>query len=199
MKRKFRYLYDAFSHHRSDSVAVSPKAIVSIILIWAVAILYAVQEQLPKNVISLPAQKEVKHTVANMAPQGWAFFTKSPRDPEVIPFKRESGNWESKSLTPHAEPRNAFGLNRASRAQGVEIAMLLSAAKQDDWHSCDESRATCLEKFGAAARSIDNKQPNPTLCGTIGLSAERPTPWAWRDLVPETHTPERVLVVEVTC
>ncbi|MEV0258553.1 SdpA family antimicrobial peptide system protein [Streptomyces sp. NPDC050732] len=199
MKSKFRSLYDAFSHHRRDSVTVSPKAIVSVCLIWAVVIVYVIQEQLPKNVISLPAQQEVKHTVVNLAPQGWAFFTKSPRDPEVVPFKKESGHWEAQSLTPHAAPRNAFGLNRASRAQGVEMAMLLSAAKQDDWHSCTKSRAACLEEFGAAARSIDNKEPNPTLCGTIGLLAERPTPWAWRDLIPEPHTPERVLVVEVTC
>ncbi|MCH0541063.1 SdpA family antimicrobial peptide system protein [Streptomyces sp. MUM 203J] len=163
-----------------------------------------VQEHLPKNTISLPGQQTVRHTVVNLAPQGWAFFTKSPRDPEVMPFakspsEKAADGWRPLSLTPHASPGNAFGLDRQSRAQGVEIAMLLTSAQQDDWRDCSDDRQRCLNEYGAPARRVVNHSPDPTLCGTVGLLQERPTPWAWRDLVPEAHSLERVMVLEVSC
>ncbi|MCM1974409.1 MULTISPECIES: SdpA family antimicrobial peptide system protein [Streptomyces] len=199
MKIKFRRFCEAFTQSRDGSVSVSLKAVATVCIAWIIVITYVAQEQLPKNVISLPAQEEVKYTVVNLAPQGWAFFTKSPRDPEIIPFKKAPGDWRPLALTPHASPRNAFGLNRESRAQGVEIAMLLSAAKKDDWRECTDDRQHCLKSFGTPARHVENRSPDPILCGTVGLLQERPTPWAWRDLMPEAHSPERVMVLEVTC
>ncbi|MFE1926450.1 SdpA family antimicrobial peptide system protein [Streptomyces asoensis] len=175
------------------------RSVIVVCAVWAVAIAYVVQEQLPKNVLSLPGQTKARHTVTNMAPQGWAFFTKSPRDAEIVPYKKSADGWERASLTPHSSPHNAFGLDRRSRAQGVEIALLLSAAQKDDWHACTSGRTRCLAGYGAPARHLDNRSPRPTLCGTVGLLQEKPTPWAWRDLVAEAHTPEQVMVLEVRC
>ncbi|WP_428985883.1 SdpA family antimicrobial peptide system protein [Streptomyces pyxinicus] len=183
----------------SQTIAVSRRAIIVVCLAWAIIVLYVAQEQLPKNTITLPAQNEVRHTVVNVAPQGWAFFTKSPRDVEVVPYGKRAGKWRSLSMTPHSSPRNFFGLDRASRAQGVEVAMVLSAAQKSDWHPCTQVRESCLAKFGPPTRTIRNDSPEPSLCGTVGLLQERPTPWAWRDLVDDTHSPERVMVLRVTC
>ncbi|MFD7258471.1 SdpA family antimicrobial peptide system protein [Streptomyces sp. NPDC059874] len=203
MKNRLRSTYSAFVRQGENSVSVPTKAIVVVVAVWAVVIAYVVQEQIPRNVVTLPAQKAARHAVVNIAPQGWAFFTKSPRDPEVIPFGKKAGeggmDWKPLSLTPHASPRNAFGLNRESRAQGVEISMLLAAAQKDDWRDCTEGRRDCLAQYGDPARQIGNGSPDPTLCGTVGLLQERPTPWAWRDLLSDSHSVERVMVLEVTC
>ncbi|MFD3775125.1 SdpA family antimicrobial peptide system protein [Streptomyces sp. NPDC058612] len=199
MNPKVRTAYAAFTRTGKGAVSVPLKSIVIVCGLWAVIALYAVQEQVPKNVITLPAQSKVKHTVVNIAPQGWAFFTKSPRDPEVIPYGKTPTGWKPLSLTPHASPRNAFGLNRESRAQGVEIAMLLTAAQKTDWRDCTDGPQSCLSSSGDSTRQLTNSSPEPTLCGTVGLLQERPTPYAWRDLVPEPHSTERVMVLEVTC
>ncbi|WP_314225670.1 SdpA family antimicrobial peptide system protein [Streptomyces zaehneri] len=199
MQKEIRNLRAAFTRTSDATVSVSMKSMAVVCAVWVFIIAYVAQEQLPKNVISLPGQTKARHTVANMAPQGWAFFTKSPRDAEIAPYKRSASGWKSASLTPHSSPHNAFGLDRRSRAQGVEIALLLSAAQKDDWHSCTSGRPQCLDGYGAPGRHIANRSPEPTLCGTVGLLQEKPTPWAWRDLVPEAHSPERVMVLEVTC
>ncbi|MCB5182000.1 SdpA family antimicrobial peptide system protein [Streptomyces antimicrobicus] len=199
MKKKFRTACAAFTRSGAGQVSVSLKSVTIACAVWSVIVLYAVQEQVPKNVITLPAQTKVKHTVVNIAPQGWAFFTKSPRDPEVVPYKKTPDGWQALSLTPHASPHNAFGLNRESRAQGVEIAMLLSAAQKSDWRDCTDSSETCLANAGNVSRRLTNGTPHPTLCGTVGLLQERPTPYAWRDLVATSHSPERVMILEVTC
>ena len=199
MNNQLRFFYAQFTRKGRGRASVSRKSVIVICAVWAVVVTYVAQVQLPKNVITLPGQKAARHTVANMAPQGWAFFTKSPRDPEMVPYRKTTAEWKPLALTPHSSPRNAFGLDRESRAQGVEIALLLSAAQKKDWRECADSRQSCLNDFGAPARRVENRSPEPTLCGTVGLLQEKPTPWAWRDLVHESHSPEQVMVLEVTC
>ncbi|MBB4889529.1 SdpA family antimicrobial peptide system protein [Streptomyces netropsis] len=180
-------------------VQVSGRSVLAVVAVWGVAVLYVAQVHVPKNVLSLPGQKQARSTVANVAPQGWAFFTKSPRDVEVLPYGRTAdGTWTSLALTPHSSPHNAFGLDRASRSQGIEISLLLNLAEKKDWKECEEGLADCLA--GArAARKVENPSPEPTVCGRVALVQEKPVPWAWRDLVDERTTPERFLTLDVTC
>jgi hypothetical protein len=42
-----------------------------------------------------------------------------------------SGRWRSASLTPYAQVKYAFGLNRRPRAQGVELGLLLGRLQGD--------------------------------------------------------------------
>ncbi|MGW2747583.1 SdpA family antimicrobial peptide system protein [Streptomyces sp. NPDC001450] len=199
MKNSIRRMRESFSRTSDQTITLSRRAIAITCVVWSVLILYVAQEQLPRNTITLPAQKSVRHTVVNLAPQGWAFFTKSARDPEIRPYGKQSDGWRSLALGPHSSARNFFGLDRVSRAQGVEIAMVLSAARAKDWRPCTEGREKCLTAFGAPVRTIKNISPEPTLCGTVGLLQERPTPWAWRDLIPDSHSVERAMVLKVTC
>ncbi|MER5730376.1 SdpA family antimicrobial peptide system protein [Streptomyces sp. NPDC002138] len=199
MNSRIRTACAAFIRSGTGAVSVPMRSVVLVCAAWAIVALYVVQEQVPKNVLTLPAQNDVKYTVANIAPQGWAFFTKSPRDPEVVPYGKTSDGWRALSLTPHASPHNSFGLDRASRAQGVEISLLLAAAQKGDWRDCTDDSQTCLANAEAPTRRLENGSPEPTLCGTVGLVQARPTPYAWRDLVPESHSTERVMVLEVTC
>ncbi|WP_234365864.1 SdpA family antimicrobial peptide system protein [Streptomyces albireticuli] len=180
-------------------VQVSGRSVLALVAVWSLAILYVAQVHVPKNVLSLPGQKQARSTVADVAPQGWAFFTKSPRDVEVLPYRQAvSGDWTSLALTPHSSPRNAFGLDRASRSQGIEISLLLNLAEKKDWQECEEDLADCLA--GARpARKVENPSPEPTVCGRVALVQEKPVPWAWRDLVDERTTPERFLTLDVTC
>ncbi|MEU1672996.1 SdpA family antimicrobial peptide system protein [Streptomyces roseifaciens] len=171
----------------------------AVVAFWSVAVLYVAQTHVPKNVISLPGQKQTRSTVANVAPQGWAFFTKSPRDVEVMPYRQSTnGTWTSLALTPHSSPRNAFGLDRASRSQGIEISLLLNLAEKKDWKECDGDLADCLTD-ARPARKVDNPSPEPTVCNRVALVQEKPVPWAWRDLVDERATPERFLTLDITC
>lgn len=180
-------------------VQVSGRSVLALAAVWGVAVLYVAEVHVPKNVLSLPGQKQARSTVANVAPQGWAFFTKSPRDVEVLPYRRTAdGTWTSLALTPHSSPRNAFGLDRASRSQGIEISLLLNLAEKKDWKECEEDLTDCLAD-ARSARKVKNPSPEATVCGRVALVQEKPVPWAWRDLVNERTTPERYLSMDVTC
>lgn len=194
-----RFLRRATQGTPPRRVQVSGRSVLAIAAVWSVAILYVAQVHVPKNVLSLPGQKQARSTVANVAPQGWAFFTKSARDVEVLPYRRTAnGTWTSLALTPHSSPHNAFGLDRASRSQGIEISLLLNLAEKKEWQECEAGLADCLAA-ARAARKVENPSPEPTVCGRVALVQEKPVPWAWRDLVDERTTPERFLTLDVTC
>ncbi|MDX3853407.1 SdpA family antimicrobial peptide system protein [Streptomyces sp. AK02-01A] len=174
-------------------------------LVWAaVAVcvilsLYVAQVHLPRNVLTLPGQQAVTPVANSVAAQGWAFFTKSPRDPALIPYIQRGGVWRNELLAPHSEPRNAFGFDRRSRSQGIEIAMLsLEAPKEAKWKECSGDLPTCLASAHVPV-ATSNRSPEPSLCGRVALVQEAPTPFAWRDLRAEKLIPKSVLALEVAC
>ncbi len=178
---------------------VSPRSVAALAVVWGVVALYVAQVHVPRNVLTLPGQSQVKYTVANFAPQGWAFFTKSPRDPDVLPYgQNPNGTWTSLNLAPHANPHNAFGLDRRSRSQGIEIALLLDRATDKDWKDCEDDLNGCLAD-ARPVRKVANPSPEATLCGTVALVQEKPVPYGWRDLTDDRLMPERFIVLDVSC
>ncbi|SNX62861.1 antimicrobial peptide system SdpA family protein [Streptomyces sp. TLI_55] len=188
------------SHRPGHSVAVPHAWVAAITVVWVIVCLYVAQSFLPHNAISLPGQGSTKKVATVVAPQGWAFFTKSAKDPQYAPYRMTGGGWHSAALTPHSRPSNVFGLDRASRSQGIEVALLLHQ-KNVRWTSCEETTSVmaCLEHAAPRATATTNPSPAPTLCGRAAVAEMRPVPWAWRDLSPERHTPERVAVWDVRC
>ncbi|MFJ8931964.1 SdpA family antimicrobial peptide system protein [Streptomyces sp. NPDC102364] len=165
---------------------------------WLVPVLYVAQIHLPGNVLTFPGQTAMAPAVNRLAPQGWSFFTKSPRESELQPFVLRDSVWQDRLLAPHGAPHNAFGVNRRSRSQGIEMALLLSKARSLRWTACDRDLEACLARATRHGH-VTNRTPEPTLCGTVALVEQKPVPFAWRHLLPGTHTPDRLTVLDVTC
>lgn len=190
-------------HRGSGRVTVSARHTVEVPRAWitgtavlcAVVVLYVAQTQLPKNVLSLPGQKSVKPVAVTVTPQGWAFFTKSARSPEFEPFRWDGSTWTSASLGRHSER----GFDRVSRSQGIETALLLHEAGKATRTACELSPVQeCLRKTRVAT-AVTNRTPDPTLCGRIAVMEQKPTPFAWRDLLPDARTPENAVLLDVSC
>jgi antimicrobial peptide system SdpA family protein len=159
---------------------------------------YAVHAPMPANAVSLPYESSMRSWVRQLLPEGWAFFTRSPREADVAPVIRTGhGRWRDALLGPHAEPRNAFGFARRSRAQGVELGMLSGSLRKDAWTDCRGPVDACLER--ATAVGVANTAPAPTLCGAVGLVSRPPVPWAWSRSSREITMPARVARLEVSC
>jgi antimicrobial peptide system SdpA family protein len=165
---------------------------------WLVLGTYAVHSALPPNPIELPLEKWAH--VPFWAPQGWALFTRNPRQEDLLLFVGTGDReWISASMTPHARPSNAFGLNRASRAQRVEADLLVANLSQAAWQPCEEDPASCLARAPLAA-SVRNPSPSPTLCGPVGVALQGPAPWVtWRASPNAITMPSRVAKLDVGC
>jgi antimicrobial peptide system SdpA family protein len=162
-------------------------------------IAYVVHQQMPTSAFTLPGEERLRTATVTLLPEGWAFFTRTPREPDLLPFTRTAdGTWARALLAPHAEARNGFGLDRASRAQGVEMGLLRGAVREQDFHDCNESVEACLARLRAGAE-VRNQSPAPTLCGPVGLALRAPVPWAWTRDGSTTAMPSRVVRLEVRC
>lgn len=167
---------------------------------WGGIAVYSVHASLPSNTVRLPFAEQISTRI--WAPEGWAFFTRDPREEDVFVFAPEAadeGPWRSILLSPHASPSNLFGLDRYSRAQGTEIGLLLYELSAEHWRDCDASPEECLVSYGEAAQELENASPRPSLCGSIGFALQRPVPWAWASAEEEIVMPSRIAKVSVQC
>lgn len=165
-------------------------------LAWIVAIGYAIYPALPYSPVRLPFAR-MAHTFV-WAPQGWSFFTRDPREAKRTVYVRHDSTWESALLAPQGRLSNLGGLRRKSRAQGLEMALMINSHPADAWYDCAESLQECLAQLprGRAAR---NTSPARTLCGTVVIVLQRPIPWAWVRASKPVTMPFRMLPLEISC
>lgn len=140
-----------------------------------------------------PGTKRAANLTREVLPEGWSFFTKSPRDAFVVAYDKDG---DEVGTAPNAQPRWAFGLNRASRLGGIDVDRVMQKLDPDAWHRCDVgmSVGACSKELGA--RHVRITEDVHSLCGAITLARKKPTPWAFRG----TNSPvEKVAVVRVQC
>ncbi|MFD8814607.1 SdpA family antimicrobial peptide system protein [Streptomyces sp. NPDC059627] len=154
---------------------------------------------MPGNVLTRSWMGGLKSAFTITAPQGWAFFTKSPQSIDLYAYRDSGHGYPSLLKTPQVKPSNYFGLSREQRAQGPELAGL--ARYVAHWDACPEQQITpCLQAaFGRPVRSVDNDSPTPTLCGDLVLAEQRPTPWAYRNFTKDTTRVQDTVHIRVRC
>lgn len=193
-----------------DSGPARPRVLVPrvMLLLWAAALVlvgvYDIKVHAPANILELPGSDQVQPVLTSTLPQGWAFFTRSPREDNLRVYPVTSDGLGTHVQSPYAEPGNAFGLDRAVRAQGTESALVQYAVPMSSWVDCDGPRADCLEQALAVALEgnlpeVENPAFRTTICGPVVLSMERVGAWAYRDLVDENVRSSQYAVVEATC
>lgn len=135
--------------------------------------------------------------VQQVAPQGWAFFTKSPRSEVYYAYAASSsGTWEPANRGPNAQPKYLFGLNRESRLTEFDVQTLVAEAEKSWWTECPSSSndQECLDR--AASHSIAVSGYDLRLCGEVGLLRREPVPWAYRDFYEKSSGSSLRLTVE---
>lgn len=187
-------------HKRQDTQITLLAAAASLLLLLttlAVAIFFS----FPSNVLSWRDGAATRSAVTSILPEGWAFFTKPPNDAEYIPVRSTDGGstFESQSHLPNSRSENWFGLLRAQRAQGPEIANLSGQASH--WQACTSKHGnSCYRQIWASLPDrIQNSSPVPTVCGRAIIMETRPVPWSFRDFYEEARENERGALVDVTC
>ncbi len=169
-------------------------ALVHLGLLATIAITAAVAA-MPFNTLNLT--DDARNTVMSLMPEGWGFFTKSPRDPEMQVAVLQGGRLIKLNIVSSFQAKYAFGFDRLSRAQGFEIDGLLSQLKTSSlWHGCQQEVSVCAQNL-TVQKQIVNAVQLPTLCGDLVLFERRPIPWAYRESKPVM--PSRLTRVEVVC
>lgn len=165
--------------------------IVLVGILWSIIVVYAGHSRMAHNPVRLPYESAIP--VVTLIPQGWKFFTRSPREEHTVAFYRDASG-----LRPATQQNGALsnwlGAGRAPRAQGVELGLLIERITDDAWTQCAGDAASCET---AKVVPVQNILPRPTLCGSIVLQRSAPVPWAWAKHV--SRMPVRIAALEVQC
>ncbi|WP_255455711.1 SdpA family antimicrobial peptide system protein [Cryobacterium lactosi] len=143
--------------------------------------------------------------VQTILPEQWGFFTKSPREDMILPYTHsQEAGWASAAMYPHAQAQYAFGWNRVSRAQGVEVGLVYKEVVDGIWTDCTDygDAIDCLDALSddskAEVPTVANLSPDPTLCGLSAFSKAPPAPWAYAN-IGQAKQRISITLVEITC
>jgi antimicrobial peptide system SdpA family protein len=166
-------------------------------MFWGLLFIYSIHSIMPYNAIKLPFQRLVK--TSSFFPQGWKFFTRSPREDITDTYVKEDNNWVT-TIHSNSSPINFFGASRLSRAKSVESALLLQSAAENniDWVKCDDPLQICAEKVQSNG-TVVNSSPIPYICGEVVFILQAPIPWAWSMSKKPINMPSKIIKTNVTC
>ncbi|EJR26667.1 MULTISPECIES: SdpA family antimicrobial peptide system protein [Bacillus] len=145
-----------------------------------------------------PIRKEEKgfNMAIQFMPQGWGFFSKSPRDETIFVHELQGSNhiqW------PNNTAENLFGISRKGRGQGIELGLITSSLKKEDWITCDDGIKECKKKEKLNAIEVENSTPVPNVCGPYIVETREPVPWAWAKITDGENYPTKIVKVNVKC
>lgn len=175
------------------------------LLLWLPVLVWLVSTS---SVLSLPhsawrsaTDPLVVEDMRRVFPQGWAFFTRDPQEPQTHLYVHSVDGWEAASRPAPTAVRSLFGLNRGARLYDHEVGLVMSAIPPTGWAECDqEDHIRCLGSLEPVPDLVvDNPFDPPQLCGTLGMLQQEPVPWAWREDAEAVQMPVVGAVVEVSC
>lgn len=164
--------------------------------IWTLVAGYVLKGSLGDN--PLTPSLAARRNLLVMTPQGWAFFTRNPREPVDRVYKREREGWSAVGYT-HSSPQNLFGLRRMPRASGSELAYMLERMSNGDWVDCAASLNECLGQHPGKMVLVENRAVKPFFCGKFLIERRRPIPWAWSGMSNRIHMPAQLLIINANC
>lgn len=183
---------------------MSPKAtlwpfITTIVVLMSWTTLTILQSLSPHVLTSRePASMAVRDGVSALAPQRWEFFTASSKGRQYVAYRTESD--QSALSLPQAKAANAFGISRAQRAQGPELAALHQQVSK--WTKCADKSASeeCIHRAaGDRPQVLRNGASRKTLCGDLLLAQEKATPFEFRTFDLPNFRVLQAARVEVSC
>ena len=189
---------------QQSPIRVKIKVILTLAIIPIIYLAYVISgpTESSVSVLRLPADASAGQALRQVLPQSWGFFTRPAESPMVVPYEVTN----VMELTPlsvgvNAEPQFWFGLDRTSRAQAVEISLLLKGIPQQEWAACTGDVRACAEDWRTevADRVVVNEYEKRTVCGRVAMVAEAVTPFAWRSLEPDERIPQEILILDVKC
>lgn len=165
----------------------------AIVLFWSAAIFYTILCCMPNNPINLPLKGKLN--LGYLTPQGWAFFTKNPREEMLYVYVRKNNTWKLATL-----PNTSFyfGAGRDMRTEGAELDHLLKKVYSKRWIDYTKHfDPDGVEELKSV--NVINDYLTPTICGDILVRAEAPIPWAWSNNEKTVNMPFRLVRLNIVC
>ncbi|MBX2947434.1 MAG: SdpA family antimicrobial peptide system protein [Cyclobacteriaceae bacterium] len=136
--------------------------------------------------------------VRRIFPEGFSFFTRDPREPQVILYTKNA-------ITEVIERSNSinyyFGFSRYGRALSIELSSIWETVRNQKWYDCYTCTQNCFNDEILPHYSIQNSTPSPFICGEYYLKITEPIPWAWAKSFKSSNRsmPCKMISISIKC
>lgn len=121
----------------------------------------------------------VNDNFSTFIPQGWAFFTRDPREAQILIYKIEKGKIEPIEQK-HSSIYNLIGINRKASKILSELQMLIYKIDKKNFVNLKWNYQTCTYDYKTINPIIlKNEFLKPILKGEYLIVFQKPVPWAW--------------------
>lgn len=142
----------------------------------------------------------VKNKVFTFTPQGWAFFTRNPREEQIYIYRIDNNGRLSRINQKHSNFDNIMGLDRKVSKISVEVQYLTSNIHKSEYTETiwnyDEN---IFGKVPSKYISVINPINNPLLCGNYLIVKQKIVPWAWWSTSRKVQMPSTVVKIQTKC
>ncbi len=170
--------------------------IAALTVLWTLLVMTVFFAAIPDSPMRLSMNDRA--SLLTVLPEGWGFFTRSPREDGVFAHGRAAETWQPLNFTA-TSTRNGFGFLRASRVQGVELSALTGGLKDESWTSHPDPFAPNADLSAIQRIEVTNTAVLKTMCGEVLLERRLPVPWAWSRSTRPIHMPAQYVLLVVDC
>ncbi|MEH6681692.1 MAG: SdpA family antimicrobial peptide system protein [Sediminicola sp.] len=165
-----------------------------IALFWAITFYFVVISHYKYTPLNISKVITLEQTL--LTPQGWGFFTRSPREEQLYVYRVENGDY-TQFLDVNFSAQNVFGFSRKNRIMLNEIVALTQKLDDSLWVSTREKNLKMIE-FDSL-HVMANKSKIPLLCGIYIIKRENLLPWAWREYKGTLELEKKYIWVKLDC
>jgi len=132
------------------------------------------------------------NTLRLISPQGYAFFTRNPREPQLYLFKIDTLN-RLDNISPNSSTlKMLFGLSRKNRRSALEMNEILQ--KLTKWK--DYSNNLLIQNVPIIDTFELKSKENKNISGKYLIIKEKRIPWAWSKNQKETMKKYKLILIK---
>jgi antimicrobial peptide system SdpA family protein len=130
-------------------------------------------------------------------PQGWAFFTKDPREEQTRFYKLSKNDLQELDFK-NGSINSSFGISRKNRIMLIETAQIVNQIDNSLW--VDLKSKEDLETYKDTTKSLEiinfvNKAEIEN--GDYVILKQRPVPWSWRENKDNLFMPAKAIKIKL--
>lgn len=135
----------------------------------------------PETAVEINAIQRVR--LIDIAPEGWAFFTRNPKEESTTIYRWDSTKKLTKVSNIAGAFKNCMGLNRYDRLLIKEFSALYRYVKKENFVKIKGSIANNISVIDTMVScKLPNDAKYPLLSGVYVIRQAMPIPWAWAKL-----------------
>lgn len=140
----------------------------------------------------------IQKTVFTFVPQGWAFFTRDPREAQIVLYKINNKNKLIQIGQRHSSSTNLFGLNRRADKIMFEFALIKEKLKDSQFQNTRWNyQYKLFSKTPTITYTVKNRLKNPNLKGKYIIIFQKPVPWAWSKRIDKIKMPAKIIRLNI--